>query len=68
MTDLIKIPAEAVEIIKNKRTDKVYATKEEFDADVADVNTDTVAEDFKQDLQITVASLGLLGKTKNDQK
>ena len=64
MTDLIKIPAKAVEIIKNKRTDKVYATKEEFDADVADVNTDTVAEDFKQDLQITVESLQIIGKTK----
>ena len=65
MTDLIKIPAKAVEIIKNKRTDKVYATKEEFDADVADVNTDTVAEDLQQDLQITVESLEMFGKTKN---
>ena len=33
MSDLPKIPAEAKEIIKNKRTGKVYKTKEEFDDD-----------------------------------
>ena len=36
MNDLPKIPAEAKEIIKNKRTGKVYANKAEFDSDVAD--------------------------------
>ena len=41
MNDLPKIPVEAKEIIKHKRTGKVYASKEEFDADVADPNTDT---------------------------
>ena len=30
MTDLIKIPAEAKEIIKHKRTGKVYASKTDF--------------------------------------
>ena len=34
-----------------------------FDADVADANTDTKAEDFRQDLEITVASLEVFGKT-----
>ena len=35
MTDkVIKIPAEAKEIIKNKRTLKVYDSKADFDADV----------------------------------
>ena len=33
MNDIPKIPAEAIEIIKNKRTGKVYATKADFDAD-----------------------------------
>ena len=29
--ELIKVPAEAKEIIKNKRTGKVYASKTDFD-------------------------------------
>ena len=44
MNDLPKIPAEAVETIKHKRTGKVYASKADFDADVADPNTDTTAD------------------------
>ena len=36
MSDIIKIPAEAKEIIKHKRTGKVYASKVDFDNDVAD--------------------------------
>ena len=55
--NVIKIPAIAKEIVKNKRTQKVYKDKAEFDADVANPNTDTTAEDFQQDLQITVASV-----------
>jgi len=57
MTEIIKIPAQAKEIVKNKRTGTVYTDKAEFDADVANPATDTTAEDFQQDLQITVASL-----------
>tara|TARA_R100000742_G_C4279260_1_gene103387 strand:- start:3507 stop:3701 length:195 start_codon:yes stop_codon:yes gene_type:complete len=59
-----KIPAQAKEIIKNKRSGKVYADKAEFDADVADPNTDTTAEDFRQDLEITVARVSMESKTK----
>ena len=62
--DLVKIPAQAKEIVKHKRTGKVYADKAAFDADVADPNTDTTAEDFRQDLDIVVAKLTLTGKTK----
>ena len=61
-----RIPAKAVEIVKNKRTVKVYADKAEFDADGADPNTDTTADDFRQDLEITVAKLTLFGKTKDE--
>lgn len=64
MSDLPKIPAEAKEIIKNKRTGKVYADKAAFDADVADANTDTVAEDFRQDLEIKVTRIPMGIKTK----
>jgi hypothetical protein len=64
MSDLIKIPAEAKEIIKNKRTGKIYASKDEFQADVLDPNTDTTAEDFRQDLEIKVTRVTMGAKTK----
>ena len=37
-----------------------------FDADVANPQTDTTADDFRQDLEITVAKLTLFGKTKDE--
>ena len=58
------LPAKAIEIVKHKKTGKVYASKEEFDKDVADPHTTTTKEDFRQDLQVTVASLTVFGKTK----
>jgi len=64
MAELPKIPAEAKEIIKHKRTGQVYADIAAFDADVADPNTDTTSDHFRQDLEITVAKLTLQGKTK----
>ena len=64
MSDIIKIPAEAKEIIKHKRTGKVYASKIDFDNDVADPNTDTTVDDFRQDLEITVTRVTLGAHTK----
>jgi hypothetical protein len=64
MSELVKIPAEAKEIIKHKRTGKVYATKADFDADVADPNTDTSVDDFRQDLEIKVTKVSMGAKTK----
>ena len=58
------VPAKAEEEIKNKRTGKVYASKDDFDNDVADSNTDTVADDLQINQKITVASLEVFGKTK----
>ena len=58
------LPAKAEEEIKNKRTGKVYANKTDFDNDVADTNTDTVADDLQVNQKITVASLQVFGKTK----
>ena len=57
------IPAKAEEEVINKSTQKKYASKEEFDADVADSNTDTVNEDLQINQKITVASLQVFGKT-----
>ena len=67
MSYIPTIPAQAKEVIKHKRTGKIYASKQEFDADVADPNTDTTTEDFRQDLEITVAKLTLTGKTKDNK-
>ena len=64
MSDLIKIPAEAKEIIKNKRTGKIYVSKADFDSDVADPNTDTTVDDFRQDLEIKVTRVSMGAKTK----
>jgi hypothetical protein len=58
------LPAKAEEEILNKRTGTKYASKEEFDADVEDSNTDTTAEDLQINQKITVASLDIFGKTK----
>ena len=65
MNDLPKIPAEAKEVIKHKRTGKVYANKAEFDSDVADPNTDTTVDDFRQDLEIKVTRVSMGAKTKD---
>ena len=51
MNDIPKIPVEAKEIIKHKRTGKVYESKEAFDADVADPNTDTTSDDLDKILK-----------------
>ena len=62
--DLPKIPAEAKEIIKHKRTGKIYASKADFDADVNDPNTDTNIDDFRQDLEIKVTRVNIEAFTK----
>jgi len=61
MSDLPKIPATAKEVIKHKRTGKVYASKTDFDNDVADPNTDTTVDDVRQDLEIKVTRIGEMG-------
>ncbi len=64
MNDIPKIPAEAKEVIKNKRTGKIYANKAEFDSDVADPNTDTTVDDFRQDLEVKVTRVNIEAFTK----
>jgi hypothetical protein len=58
------LPAKAEETIKNKVTGQTYNSIDEFNADVANPDTPTKAEDLQQDLKITVASLSVFGKTK----
>ena len=42
----------------------MYATKADFDADVADPNTDTTNDDFRQDLEIKVTRVNIEAHTK----
>ena len=58
------VKAKFVETVKNKRTGKVYTSKLDFDNDVSDPNTDTIADDLQQDVAIEVDSLQVFGKTK----
>jgi hypothetical protein len=55
-------PAKAEEIIKNRVTGQIYNSLDEFNADVANPNTVTKAEDLQRDLKITVAPLELEGR------
>jgi len=57
------LPAKAEEEILNKRTNKKYASKDDFDSDVANPNTDTTVDDLQINQRITIASLNISGKT-----
>ena len=41
-------------------------SKDEFQADVLNPNTDTTQEDFRQDLEIKVTRVSMGAKTKNN--
>jgi|TARA_R100000789_G_C2971465_1_gene140898 hypothetical protein len=45
--------------IKNKRTGAAYTSKAHFDEDVANPDTDTKNDDFRQDVSIRVAEVVL---------
>jgi|DEB0MinimDraft_4_1074332.scaffolds.fasta_scaffold35669_5 hypothetical protein len=48
-------------IIKNKKTGIVYDSEALAKADIEDPNTDTVEQDIRRDVEITVANLELFG-------
>ncbi len=58
------VQATATEEVLNKRTGKKYASKADFDNDVADPNTDTTNDDFRQDLEIKVTKVSMGAATK----
>ena len=51
------MPAKATITVKHKRTGAVYKHKAHFDEDVANPETDTTDEDFRQDVHIQVAEV-----------
>ena len=63
-----KIKCEANEIYRNKKTNIIYATKEDAEHDVNNPNTDTRQEDIVTDVNIIIPpeALSLESDTKND--
>ena len=57
--DLPKIHCTTTVIIRNTKTKKIYKDEAERDADIADPNTLTTANDIAQDVEIQVSPKGL---------
>jgi len=57
--DLLKIDCTTTVVLRNTRTNKIYKDEAEKDADIADPNTETVAEHIAQDLTVQVSPKGL---------
>ena len=70
MDDILKIDCTTTIVLRNTRTNKVYKDEAEKDADIADPNTETVADHIAQDLTVVVSPKGLnmLQKAMNDNK
>jgi len=70
MDNILKIDCTTTIILRNTRTKKVYKDESEKNADIADPNTDTVAEHIAQDLTVVVSPKGLniLQKVMNENK
>jgi len=57
--DLLKIDCTTTITFRNTATNKVYKDEAEKDADIADPNTETVAEHIAQDIKVEVSPKGL---------
>ena len=64
MSDLPKIPAKQKRLLNIKEQAKYMLAKADFDNDVADPNTDTTVDDFRQDLEIKVTKVSMGAATK----
>ena len=70
MDDILKINCTTTVVLRNTRTNKVYKDEAEKDADIADPNTETVADHIAQDITVVVSpkGLNLLQKVINENK
>ena len=59
MDNILKIDCTTAIVLRNTRTNKVYKDESEKEADIADPNTDTVAEHIAQDITVVVSPKGL---------
>ena len=68
--NILKIDCTTTVVLRNTRTNKIYKDESEKEADIADPNTETVAEHIAQDLTVQVSPKGLniLQKVMNENK
>jgi predicted membrane GTPase involved in stress response len=68
--NILKIDCTTTVVLRNTRTNKIYKDETEKEADIADPNTETVAEHIAQDLTVQVSPKGLniLQKVMNENK
>ena len=68
--DILKIDCTTTIVLRNTRTNKIYKDEAEKDADIADPNTETVAEHIAQSLtgQVSPKGLNILQKVMNENK
>ena len=61
-----KIQCTTEEVYRNKKTNMIYATKEDAELDVSNPNTDTKQEDIAIDVKVIVPpeALSLISDTK----
>ena len=59
MDNILKIDCTTTVVLRNTRTNKIYKDETEKEADIADPNTETVAEHIAQDLTVVVSPKGL---------
>ena len=57
--NILKINCTTTVVLRNTRTNKVYKDEAEKDADIADPNTETVADHIAQDITVVVSPKGL---------
>jgi predicted membrane GTPase involved in stress response len=57
--DLLKIDCTTTVVLRNTRTNKIYKDEAEKEADIANPNTETVAEHIAQDIRVEVSPKGL---------
>jgi len=57
--DILKINCTTTVVLRNTRTEKIYKDETEKDADIADPNTETVADHIAQDITVVVSPKGL---------
>ena len=57
--NILRIDCTTTVVLRNTRTNKIYKDEAEKEADIADPNTETVADHIAQDITVVVSPKGL---------
>ena len=57
--DILKIDCTTTVVLRNTKTNYVYADETEKEADIANPNTQTTAADIAQDVKVEISPKGL---------